>query len=147
MAGQPWIHRLPPTCPNCGYNLTGLTSPRCPECGVVFRQKEVEQRARELSVETVRLRGVNDVPWFGFKVAVIGYVVVGCGFLIDLSAFTRIVGVVAGVVAIGLGLSVFRALRVPAHLREDLPSQPNYMLGVGVAVMGLMLAAVAIVLP
>ncbi|MCH7813522.1 MAG: hypothetical protein IID40_05825, partial [Planctomycetes bacterium] len=117
MAGQPWIHKLPPSCPNCGYNLTGLTSPRCPECGVVFRRKEVEQRARELSVETVRLRGVNDVPRVGFKVAVIGYLVVGFGFLIDLSTFTRIVGVVAGVVAFGLGLSVFRALRLPAPLR------------------------------
>ncbi len=114
---------------------------------MVFRRKEVEQRARELSVETVRLRGVNDVPRFGFKVAVIGYVVVGAGFLIDLSTFTRIVGVVAGVVAFGLGLSVFRALRLPANLREDLASRPNYMLGVGVAALGLMLAAVAVVLP
>ena len=23
-------------CPTCGYNLTGLTEPRCPECGSQF---------------------------------------------------------------------------------------------------------------
>ncbi len=27
---------IPPTCPNCGYNLTGLTACRCPECGKQF---------------------------------------------------------------------------------------------------------------
>lgn len=26
----------PLVCPNCGYNLLGLTVPRCPECGSVF---------------------------------------------------------------------------------------------------------------
>jgi hypothetical protein len=25
-----------PNCPRCGYNLTGLTENRCPECGVTF---------------------------------------------------------------------------------------------------------------
>lgn len=27
----------PLVCPSCGYNLLGLTVPRCPECGSVFR--------------------------------------------------------------------------------------------------------------
>jgi len=26
----------PPTCPRCGYNLSGLTHCRCPECGAEF---------------------------------------------------------------------------------------------------------------
>lgn len=28
-----------PTCHTCGYNLTGLTEPRCPECGQPFDTK------------------------------------------------------------------------------------------------------------
>ena len=28
-------------CETCGYNLTGLTEPRCPECGSAFRTREV----------------------------------------------------------------------------------------------------------
>ncbi len=28
-------------CPNCGYNLTGLTTPRCPECGKQFTLDEL----------------------------------------------------------------------------------------------------------
>ncbi len=30
----------PPVCTECNYNLTGLTEPRCPECGTVFTPKE-----------------------------------------------------------------------------------------------------------
>ena len=26
----------PPTCPACGYNLSGLSACRCPECGTTF---------------------------------------------------------------------------------------------------------------
>jgi len=31
----------PPTCPKCGYNLSGLTQSRCPECGSEFRLDEL----------------------------------------------------------------------------------------------------------
>jgi hypothetical protein len=35
------------TCPLCDYNLRGLTTPRCPECGYAFEWSELRQRARE----------------------------------------------------------------------------------------------------
>ena len=28
---------VPPTCPRCGYNLSGLTRCRCPECGTEYK--------------------------------------------------------------------------------------------------------------
>ena len=28
--------KVPPTCPACGYNLSGLTQCRCPECGATY---------------------------------------------------------------------------------------------------------------
>ncbi len=33
-----------PLCPKCGYNLTGLSRPRCPECGQVFDWTEVRRQ-------------------------------------------------------------------------------------------------------
>lgn len=30
-----------PTCPKCGYDLSGLTQSRCPECGTVYRLEEL----------------------------------------------------------------------------------------------------------
>ena|GEM_PF-963481 len=51
-----WGGRLPardcgevektPRCLRCGYNLTGLTSPRCPECGEPFEADIVQRLAR-----------------------------------------------------------------------------------------------------
>lgn len=31
----------PPTCPQCGYNLSGLTHCRCPECGTEYSLDEL----------------------------------------------------------------------------------------------------------
>ena len=37
-----WSAReAPPTCPKCGYNLSGLTQCRCPECGTEYRLDEL----------------------------------------------------------------------------------------------------------
>ena len=35
----------PPTCSKCGYNLSGLTEYRCPECGSEFRLEELWKKA------------------------------------------------------------------------------------------------------
>jgi rubrerythrin len=45
-------------CPSCGYNLTGLTVPRCPDCGQPFDVQEVFQLAAgsRLDVRAALLR-------------------------------------------------------------------------------------------
>ncbi len=37
-------------CPNCDYNLTGLTNNRCPECGEEFNRSEARIRGIEVSL-------------------------------------------------------------------------------------------------
>lgn len=34
-----------PMCPQCGYNLSGLTQCRCPECGTEYRLEELWRTA------------------------------------------------------------------------------------------------------
>lgn len=41
-------------CPVCKYDIKGLKTQRCPECGVVFRPATATEHARESSRETVR---------------------------------------------------------------------------------------------
>jgi hypothetical protein len=47
-------------CPRCGYNLTGLSTPRCPECGKVF---DAAQLAAGYARENVATRLDGCDPW------------------------------------------------------------------------------------
>lgn len=38
----------PPTCPECGYNLSGLTTCRCPECGKQYTLEKLWRSAVNL---------------------------------------------------------------------------------------------------
>ncbi len=40
----PPVRRDPPRCARCGYILTGLQEPRCPECGQSFTMPELDGR-------------------------------------------------------------------------------------------------------
>ena len=49
---------MPPTCPTCRYNLSGLTSCRCPECGTTYSLEQlwrapVQRRRDDLIDEPV----------------------------------------------------------------------------------------------
>lgn len=50
-------------CPNCDYNLTGLVSRRCPECGDSFTLSEARHRAIETSEEIRSF--VRATKWYG----------------------------------------------------------------------------------
>jgi predicted RNA-binding Zn-ribbon protein involved in translation (DUF1610 family) len=146
MLGQPWRHKTPPTCPECGYNLTGLTSNRCPECGTSIQRKEVEQLAREAAMQAVWLRGINDVPRAGLWVGVFAGILLGAVWAGGYPGLARVAGFMGGFAAFALGLSVLRALRVSAEVVETLSQKPNYALGFSVAGLGALLVAVSIIL-
>ncbi|MBL8879723.1 MAG: hypothetical protein JNG88_11445 [Phycisphaerales bacterium] len=38
-----WRPRFGPYCDDCGYDIRGLPSPRCPECGRELSERELEQ--------------------------------------------------------------------------------------------------------
>ena len=44
--GRPVPENPPHLCPQCDYNLTGLVSRRCPECGTPFTLSEARRHAR-----------------------------------------------------------------------------------------------------
>ncbi len=44
----------PPACPSCGYNLSGLTRCRCPECGTEYSIDELWQSILPLGKSSPR---------------------------------------------------------------------------------------------
>jgi hypothetical protein len=53
-----------PACYRCGYDLTGLPEPRCPECGLDFDWADPRLRAPEPQIAFERTRGWRKIPAF-----------------------------------------------------------------------------------
>ncbi len=53
-------------CPNCDYDLRGLSEARCPECGGVFNSRDVEAylERRWPSQQYFRILILATIPWF-----------------------------------------------------------------------------------
>lgn len=56
---RPVPEKPPHACPNCDYNLTGLTSRRCPECGEEFTLHEARLRANEIGEYGKEMRAIR----------------------------------------------------------------------------------------
>lgn len=54
-----WDQAIPPTCGDCGYNLLGLRSNRCPECGASIDLNYAQQRIREMKTTLSLLSTAN----------------------------------------------------------------------------------------
>ena len=67
------------TCPTCGYDLHGLTTPRCPECGLAFRWDDLiearragppwlfERAARRRAWAFVQTYARTGLPWYFWR--------------------------------------------------------------------------------
>lgn len=59
-------------CPTCGYNLTGLTENRCPECGRQFELKQLRrQRAKCITQRNVILQLTLVPAWVAMLAALV----------------------------------------------------------------------------
>ncbi|UCG15817.1 MAG: hypothetical protein JSV19_11035 [Phycisphaerales bacterium] len=147
MLGYEWRERLPPICPECGYNLTGLPDNRCPECGYVYSRSDVKRNAQTMICMLQQLKDVNDILKVGFYLGIGAAVLLAATVLTPYGLVGRIVAVFAGLPTIGLGLQVFRVRQVPAWAREFLSVNPHYGRGVFVCLLGVLLIITALLLP
>lgn len=148
-----WRIPVPPTCPHCEYNLTGLPSSRCPECGRIFNWRAVQRRAGRIWSAVNALRHADRDARTGLKIAGLGWALVlpllllGAG---GASCFLRLLGLGAGLIAFILGAQVLRVRRVPGWARCYIEGPPP-SLGQGLASMllgiGLIVAALLVWLP
>ncbi len=123
---------VPPLCPRCGYNLTGLNDPLCPECGYEFDWRSVRRKARAQWLEALGLKTLPDEIEFGFRLAWIAWglaILVLAGGTYVPWDISRIRVLIVLVFAIECLLSfcaaflcshIIRFVRLPVEAREEL---------------------------
>ncbi len=151
LMGGDWHPDLHPFCLHCGYDLTGSVSDRCPECGHAFSRKEIEREAYALKTQLRQLDTVNDCVRIGFRLGVIGSALVVPTVLFKWTgwwgaALGSVAGIVCGVAAFFLGLTVLRLARLPAWARQRLPTPVNYGMAYGAVFLGVILVALVVCL-
>lgn len=153
MMGQDWRHELPPVCLECGYDLTGCVSDRCPECGIYFSRRELAKYINDLKLELRVLRSVNDWVRAGAVMAFSGLVLLLVGWTVGrcwvplLVPMTRVFATLISAPAFFLSLSVLRVIRLPRWSREWLAEPIRFDLAFGAAVLSALAVGGAFLLP
>jgi len=153
MMGTDWREVLPPVCLECGYDLTGCVSDRCPECGIYFSRRELAAYINNLKLELRVLRSVNDWVKGGFWIAVaaMGILLLGWTFgrlwSLPIIGLSRVMACLLAFPAFCLSLSVLRILRLPVWSREWLAVPVRYELAFSAVLMSLLAGAGAFLLP
>ncbi len=142
--GRVWEERVPPICPECGYDLRSTLARRCPECGCTPTFAELRHAAKDHAAATAGMKNANDGLTFGAYAVALGYAAlvadrVGLGLGLGL-----VVGFFCGIVAVGSGLRVFRVKRLPAAVTASLSIEPQFHKGAALALLGILLIALCL---
>jgi hypothetical protein len=74
----PGKKRGPKRCEKCGYDVTGLKKPKCPECGTVFKLgRDLNQERKETSQQTVKWAYLKPLIMMGIGLALVMGLAVG----------------------------------------------------------------------
>lgn len=105
-------------CPKCGYDLKGLKTPRCPECGTLVLPKSKREILEEEGRRTARMEYIRPLTMLGVGLAGIALVFLagndakGLGFYL----LTYLVSVPAGVAAFFFLCLIWFGFNAPMHL-------------------------------
>lgn len=153
MMGQDWRHELPPVCLQCGYDLTGCVSDRCPECGIYFSRRELARYINDLKLELRMLRSVNDWVRAGAVMVVSGLVLFLTGWTMGrlwiplLIPIVRTFAFLLAAPSFFLSLSVLRVFRLPRWSREWITEPIRFDLAIGTGLIAAITIAGVFLLP
>jgi len=143
-----WREKLPPICPQCGYNLTGIESGRCPECGRGIVWSELRINARTVYHALRQAEDVNDLINVGVYTGVAAIVIVLLFFALDWAVgLSRVVAFLFAIATLGCGLQVFRLRRFPEWTQDYLTQRPNYLKAAALLLVAIAAIALVIFLP
>ena len=139
-----------PLCLVCGYDMRGLHSGRCPECGNSFVYREWERAVRDAKADIAQVEDFFRWVSWAWKLVVFGIAL----FLTTLipgaplwRVFARVAALISGAIAFLLAINILRIRRVPTWARSHFTVPPDYSSALVGILGGAALVLAAIFLP